>query len=137
MIKFEELRVKTPKREVLVNITGEVNSIVRISAINEGVCRIFVPHTTAGVTINENADPAVMNDIINFLKILIPQSGGQYSFRHMEGNSDAHIKSSLTGSSLDILIHNGRLVLGTWQGIMFAEYDGPRNRRVYIQLQGE
>lgn len=137
MIKFEELRVKTPKREVLVNITGKVNSIVRNSAINEGVCRIFVPHTTAGVTINENADPAVMTDIINFLKILIPQSGGQYSFRHMEGNSDAHIKSSLTGSSLDILIHNGRLVLGTWQGIMFAEYDGPRNRRVYIQLQGE
>jgi len=136
MIKFEELKVKTPKREVLVNITGEVNSIVRNSAINEGVCRIFVPHTTAGVTINENADPAVMSDIINFLKILIPQSGGQYSFRHMEGNSDAHIKSSLTGSSLDILIHNGRLVLGTWQG-MFAEYDGPRNRRVYIQLQGE
>lgn len=137
MIKFEELRVKTPKREVLVNITGEVNNIVRISAINEGVCRIFVPHTTAGVTINENADPAVMSDIINFLKILIPQSGGQYSFRHMEGNSDAHIKSSLTGSSLEILIHKRRLVLGTWQGIMFAEYDGPRNRRVYIQLQGE
>lgn len=137
MIKFEELRVKTPKREVLVNITGEVNNIVRISAINEGVCRIFVPHTTAGVTINENADPAVMSDIINFLKILIPQSGGQYSFRHMEGNSDAHIKSSLTGSSLAILIHNGMLVLGTWQGIMFTEYDGPRNRRVYIQLQGE
>ncbi|MBA7706499.1 hypothetical protein ES703_115353 [subsurface metagenome] len=78
-----------------------------------------------------------MSDIINFFKILIPQSGGQYSFRHMEGNSDAHIKSSLTGSSLAILIHNGRLVLGTWQGIMFAEYDGPRNRRVYIQLQGE
>ena len=137
MIKFEELRVKTPKREVLVNITSEVNNIVRNSNVNEGVCRIFVPHTTAGVTINENADPAVMSDIINFLKILIPQSGGQYSFRHMEGNSDAHIKSSLTGSSLDILIHNGRLVLGTWQGIMFAEYDGPRNRRVYIQLQGE
>ena len=137
MIKFEELRVKTPKREVLVNITSEVTNIVRNTGINEGVCRIFVPHTTAGVTINENADPAVMSDIINFLKILIPQSGGQYSFRHMEGNSDAHIKSSLTGPSLDILIHNGRLVLGTWQGIMFAEYDGPRNRRLYIQLQGE
>ena len=137
MIKFEELRVKTPKREVLVNITSEVTNIVRNTGINEGVCRIFVPHTTAGVTINENADPAVMTDIINFLKILIPQSGGQYSFRHMEGNSDAHIKSSLTGPSLDILIHNGRLVLGTWQGIMFAEYDGPRNRRLYIQLQGE
>ncbi|MFX1443971.1 MAG: secondary thiamine-phosphate synthase enzyme YjbQ [Promethearchaeota archaeon] len=137
MIKFEELRVKTPKREVLINITSDIINIVRGSSINEGVCRIFVPHTTAGITINENADPAVMSDFINFLKILIPQSGGQYSFRHMEGNSDAHIKSSLTGPSLDILIHNGRLVLGTWQGIMFAEYDGPRNRRVYIQIQGE
>jgi len=137
MIKFEELRVKTPKREILVNITDDISRIVRNSAVNEGVCRIFVPHTTAGITINENADPAVVIDIINFLKILIPQSGGQYSFRHREGNSDAHIKSSLTGPSLDILIHNGKLVLGTWQGIMFAEYDGPRNRRVFIQVQGE
>lgn len=137
MIKFEELKVKTPKREVLVNISSEINKIVNSSGINEGVCRIFVPHTTAGITINENADPAVMNDIINFLQVLIPQSGSSYSFRHSEGNSDAHIKSSLTGISLDILIHKGKLVLGTWQGIMFAEYDGPRNRRVYVQIQGE
>ena len=137
MIKLEELKVKTPKREVLVNITSDIDKIVKNSNINEGVCRIFVPHTTAGITINENADPAVMSDIINFLQILIPQSGGRYAFRHMEGNSDAHIKSSLTGSSLDILIHNGRLILGTWQGIMFAEYDGPRNRRVYVQIQGK
>jgi secondary thiamine-phosphate synthase enzyme len=137
MIKLEELKVKTPKREVLVNITSDIDKIVKNSNINEGVCRIFVPHTTAGITINENADPAVMSDIINFLQILIPQSGGKYAFRHMEGNSDAHIKSSLTGPSLDILIHNGRLILGTWQGIMFSEYDGPRNRRVYVQIQGE
>jgi secondary thiamine-phosphate synthase enzyme len=137
MIKLEELKVKTPKREVLVNITSDIDRIVKNCNINEGVCRIFVPHTTAGITINENADPAVMSDIINFLQILIPQSGGRYAFRHMEGNSDAHIKSSLTGPSLDILIHNGQLVLGTWQGIMFAEYDGPRNRRVYVQIQGE
>jgi secondary thiamine-phosphate synthase enzyme len=137
MIKFEELKVKTPKREILVNITSDIDKIVKNSNINEGVCRIFVPHTTAGITINENADPAVMSDIINFLQILIPQSGGKYAFRHMEGNSDAHIKSSLTGPSLDIIIHNGRLILGTWQGIMFAEYDGPRNRRVYVQIQGE
>jgi secondary thiamine-phosphate synthase enzyme len=137
MIKFEELKVKTPKREILVNITSDIDKIEKNSNINEGVCRIFVPHTTAGITINENADPAVMSDIINFLQILIPQSGGKYAFRHMEGNSDAHIKSSLTGPSLDIIIHNGRLILGTWQGIMFAEYDGPRNRRVYVQIQGE
>jgi len=134
MILFEEFRVKTPKREVLINITSEVNEIVRESAIKEGVCRIFVPHTTAGITINENADPAVMKDIINFLGKLIPQSA---SFSHMEGNSDAHIKSSITGPSLDIIIHNGSLVLGTWQGLMFAEYDGPRNRKVLVQIQGD
>ncbi|TFG06451.1 MAG: YjbQ family protein [Promethearchaeota archaeon] len=137
MIVFEELRVKTPKREVLVDITSDIKKIVQKSDINEGVCRIFVPHTTAGITINENADPAVKDDIINFLKVLIPQSGAEYSFRHMEGNSDAHLKSSLTGPSLDVIIHDGRLILGTWQGLMFAEYDGPRNRKVYVQIQGD
>ncbi|MGB5913082.1 MAG: secondary thiamine-phosphate synthase enzyme YjbQ [Promethearchaeia archaeon] len=134
MIVFDEFRVKTPKREVLINITREINKIVRDSGINEGVCRIFIPHTTAGITINENADPAVMKDIISFLGNLIPQSA---RFAHREGNSDAHIKSSLTGPSLDIIIHNRSLVLGTWQGLMFAEYDGPRNRRVIVQIQGE
>jgi len=134
MIILEEFRVKTPKREILVNITSEINKIVRDANINNGVCRIFIPHTTAGVTINENADPAVMKDIITYLSELIPQRAG---FSHMEGNSDAHIKSSLTGSSLDVIIHKGKLVLGTWQGIMFAEYDGPRNRRVYVQVQGD
>ena len=134
MIILEEFRVKTPKREVLVNITSEIYKIVKNTNINEGVCRIFIPHTTAGVTINENADPAVMKDIISYLNKLIPQRAG---FSHMEGNSDAHIKSSLTGPSLDIIIHKGRLVLGTWQGIMFSEYDGPRNRKVYVQVQGE
>ncbi len=137
MIKFEELRVKTPKREVLVNITSEINKIVKKSGVKKGVCKIFIPHTTAGITINENADPAVMSDIINYLKVLIPQSGGQIAFRHLEGNSDAHLKSTLTGSSLDVIIHDGSLVLGTWQGIMLAEYDGPRHRRVYVQVQGE
>lgn len=134
MILFKDFKVKTPKREVLVNITSEVSKIVSESSVKEGVCRIFVPHTTAGITINENADPAVMEDIINFLGSLIPQGA---RFAHMEGNSDAHIKSSLTGPSIDIIIHNGRLVLGTWQGLMFAEYDGPRNRKVFIQIQGD
>jgi len=137
MITFEELEVRTQKREVLVNISNEINKIVKKSNVKEGACRIFVPHTTAGITINENADPAVKSDIINYLKELIPQGGAKYTFRHMEGNSDAHIKSSLTGPSLDIIIHNGKLVLGTWQGVMFAEYDGPRHRRVYVQIQGE
>ena len=134
MINFKELKVRTPRREVLVNVTSEVNDIVASSNVREGVCRIFVPHTTAGITINENADPAVMRDIINYLAKLIPKSAG---FSHREGNSDAHIKSTLTGPSLDLLIHNGRLALGTWQGIMFAEYDGPRNRRMFVQIQGE
>ena len=134
MISLEELKLKTPTREVLVNITNEINQVVRKSSVREGVCRIFVPHTTAGITINENADPAVMRDIINYLRKLIPQSAG---FSHREGNSDAHIKSSITGPSLEVLIHNGRLVLGTWQGIMFAEFDGPRHRRLYVQVHGE
>ncbi len=110
MIILEEFKVKTPKREILVNITSEINKIVKDANINNGVCRIFVPHTTAGVTINENADPAVMKDIIAYLNELIPQRAG---FSHMEGNSDAHIKSSLTGPSLDVIIHKGKLVLGT------------------------
>jgi len=138
MIVFEELRVKTPIREILIDISNDVQSIVRNSKIEEGVCRIFIPHTTAGITINENADPSVMKDIINYLNKLIPIGGGLgYSFKHGEGNSDAHIKSSIISPSLDILIHDGRLMLGTWQGIMFAEFDGPRNRKVFVQIQGE
>jgi secondary thiamine-phosphate synthase enzyme len=134
MITFQEFNVKTPKREVLINISDNINKIVRETGIKEGVCRIFIPHTTAGVTINENADPAVMKDIVNFLGKLIPKHSG---FSHMEGNSDAHIKSSLIGPSIEILIHQGKLMLGTWQGIMFAEFDGPRNRKGYIQIQGD
>jgi secondary thiamine-phosphate synthase enzyme len=134
MIIYQKLNLKTPKREILIEITDKIRNFVKDSKIKEGVCRIFVPHTTAGITINENADPAVMKDIINFLGQLIPKSS---DFSHLEGNSDAHIKSSLTGTSLDVLIHEKDIILGTWQGILFAEYDGPRNRSVYIQIQGE
>lgn len=138
MILFEEFRVKTPEREILLDITGEIRRIIRDSTVEEGVCRVFVPHTTAGITINENADPSVIKDISNYLGKLVPNGGGLgYSFRHREGNSDAHIKCSLTGHSIELLIHKKRLMLGTWQGIMFAEYDGPRNRRVFVQIQGE
>lgn len=138
MIEFEEFKVKTQEREVLIDITNEINNLVRKYNIKEGVCRIYIPHTTAGITINENADPSVIKDISNYLNKLIPKGGGLgYSFRHGEGNSDAHIKCSLTGHSLDVLIHENKLMLGTWQGIMFAEYDGPRNRRVLVQIQGE
>ncbi len=134
MIIFDTLKVKTPRREVLVDITGKIKDFVKKSGIKEGICRIFVPHTTAGVTINENADPDVKKDIIQYLKELIPKNA---EFSHMEGNSDAHIKSSLTGPSMTVLIHDEGLILGTWQGIMFAEYDGPRNRKVHLQAQGE
>lgn len=134
MIKFKKIRVKTPEREILVDITSQIQEIIDKTNVVEGVCRIFVPHTTAAITINENADPSVKKDIADHLKELIPQKS---SFAHAEGNSDAHIKSTLTGPSLIVLIHEGELVLGTWQGIMFTEYDGPRSRNVYIQIQGE
>jgi len=138
MIFFKEIRVKTPDREVLIDITQEIDNIIKESKIAEGSCRIFIPHTTAGITINENADPSVKRDIPNFLGKLIPRGGALgYTYKHGEGNSDAHIKCTLTGHSVDIIIHEKRLMLGTWQGIMFAEYDGPRNRRVYVQLNGE
>ena len=134
MIVFEEFRVQTPRREVLLDVTSDIKKIVKNSGIKEGTCHVFVPHTTAAITINENADPAVMKDITGYLKKLIPQSSG---FSHMEGNSDAHIKTTLTGLSIDVLIHDGKLMLGTWQGIMLTEYDGPRTRKVCVQVQGE
>ena len=134
MIMFEEFDVKTPKREILIDLTSEVRKLVKNSNIKEGICRIFVPHTTAGITINENADPSVKKDIINYLNQLIPKNAG---FSHVEGNSDAHIKSSLIGVSLNVPIHKNNLTLGTWQGIMFAEFDGPRNRKVCVQISGE
>jgi len=134
MIIFKKLDVKTPEREILLDITGKIKNLVKESKILEGTCCIFVPHTTAGITINENADPSVKKDIIQHLKKLIPKNA---NFSHMEGNSDAHVKSTLTGPSLTLLIHESKLILGTWQGIMFAEYDGPRNRKVYVQIQGE
>jgi len=138
MIIFEEFKLKTPEREILFDITSEISKIVRNSNIKEGVCRVFIPHTTAGITINENADPSVKKDISKFFEKLIPQGGRLgYSFRHSEGNSDAHIKCTITGHSVEILIHKERLMLGTWQGVMFVEYDGPRNRRVFVQVQGE
>lgn len=136
-ILFKELNVRTPQREILINITDNVRNEVRESKLKEGICRVFVPHTTAGITINENADPSVIKDISNYLNRLIPKGGGLgYHFKHMEGNSDAHIKCLMTGQSIEIIIHDGRMMLGTWQGCYFVEYDGPRNRKVYLQLTG-
>ncbi len=132
-ILFETISVQTPKREILVDITSEVRNLAKNSNIKEGICRVYVPHTTAGITINENADPAVKDDIIAFLHHLVPV---KFKFKHLEGNSDSHIKASLTGSSIYLMIHNKKLILGTWQGIFLAEFDGPRSRKVFIQIEG-
>ena len=130
---METFTVRTPEREVLVDITDEVAEIVSSCGVEKGICIVFVPHTTAGVTINENADPSVKTDITAYLRKLIPQNGG---FRHMEGNSDAHIKASLMGFSQTILVDDHRLVLGTWQGICLAEFDGSRTRKVHVRVMG-
>ncbi len=131
----KELKVKTNKKIEFVNITSEIEKIVDESKINNGICYVFVPHTTAAVTINEDADPDVVADIIAKLNDLIPKDESFY--RHMEGNSDAHIKSSIIGASVEIFVNNGKLKLGTWQGVYFCEFDGPRYRNVWIKILGE
>ncbi|ABY92252.1 secondary thiamine-phosphate synthase enzyme YjbQ [Thermoanaerobacter brockii subsp. lactiethylicus] len=124
------LEINTSAREVMVDITDIVMQEIKKSGIVDGACVIFVPHTTAGITINENADPTVREDIMAALERIIPN----IRFKHMEGNSDAHIKASLMGSSVTLIIENGRPLLGTWQGIYFCEFDGPRRREVYIKF---
>lgn len=121
--KIYTMEVSTRERTQLVDITGEVGRIVSQSGVKEGTCRLYVPHTTAGLTINENADPTVVADILMELNKVIPFDDG---YRHCEGNSAAHIKSFLTGVSLSVFITGGRLLLGTWQGLYFCEFDGPR-----------
>ena len=128
---MEKVNIKTTKRIDLIDITDEIQNIVAKSKTKEGICFIFCPHTTAGLTINENADPSVRQDIINALGKLIPEGEG---YSHAEGNADSHIKSSLFGSSLTIFIENGQLAFGTWQGIYFCESDGPRVREVWIKI---
>ncbi len=125
--------VKTHSRTELIDITGEVSQIASSSGIKEGICLVYIPHTTAGVTINENADPSVKSDILKELNKIIPFSDG---YAHMEGNSAAHIKSTLIGTSVQIPISGGHLVFGTWQGIFFCEFDGPRTRSVVVQIIG-
>jgi secondary thiamine-phosphate synthase enzyme len=126
---MQEIKIQSKKRNEMIDITSDVQDIVEDEKILDGFAVIYVPHTTAGLTINEGADPSVQRDIIHSLDKLIPENGG---YHHMEGNSDAHIKASLIGSSVTVLIKNNRIVLGTWQHIFFYEGDGPRNRRVII-----
>ncbi len=125
------ITVKTGSRTEMVDITAEIQGAVSASGVAEGLCMIYVPHTTAAVTINENADPSVKRDILMVLNQIIPW---QADYRHLEGNSPAHIKSSLIGASETIIIKDNAPVLGTWQGIFFCEFDGPRTRKVHIQL---
>ena len=125
------IEIETRRRVEFIEITASVKKAVKESKIKEGICIIFSPHTTAGLLINENADPSVRKDIISQLEKLVPQDG-RYS--HLEGNADAHIKSSLLGNSLNLIIHEEELILGTWQGIYFCEFDGPRKRKVYLKL---
>jgi len=122
--------VKTTARVDMVDITHLVRQEVEKVGVTDGLCVVYVPHTTSGVTINEGADPAVCSDIIKKLKQLVPSNDG---YRHMEGNSDSHIKASLMGSSVTVLVEGGCLVLGTWQKIFYCEFDGPRSRKFFVK----
>lgn len=126
-----EFNIRTSKREEFINITSHIKGAIKESGVENGIVIIFVPHTTAGVTINENADSDVTIDMINGLNEIVPNLK---NFKHIEGNSDAHIKASLIGSSVTVIIENGNLKLGTWQGIYFCEFDGPRLRKFYIKI---
>jgi secondary thiamine-phosphate synthase enzyme len=131
----EKFTVRTGQRCEMIDLTGQVGQMVRASGISNGVVTVFCPHTTAGITINENADPDVVYDILLTLEALIPKN--RTGYRHNEGNSDAHVKSSLVGASEQVLVSDGQLVLGTWQAIYFCEFDGPRNRQVVVQIIGD
>ena len=128
---LSHINVFTRGKEVLEEITQRVNDVVRRSGVQEGVCYLYLPHTTAGIIINENADPSVGRDILDRLDTLVPTKG---SYHHLEGNAPAHIKSTLTGLSLMVPIDNGRLALGRWQGVFICEFDGPRDRTIVVQV---
>lgn len=128
---MEDIVITTSNKSELIDITFKISEIISKSNIKSGLCTVYCPHTTAGLTINENADPDVKTDILMWLNKMVPENP---EFKHSEGNSPGHIKSSLLGNSLTILIENGNLVLGTWQGIMFFEGDGPRNRKVLVDI---
>ncbi len=127
---MEKISVVTDKRIQLIDITDKISELAYKKGWKDGVLLLFVPHTTAGITINEGADPAVRRDIEDTLAQLIPYRG---HYRHMEGNSDAHIKTTLTGNASMVILEEGKLALGTWQAIFYCEYDGPRSRSLWVQ----
>jgi len=128
---MKEIKVESKSKNEMIDITSDIQKLVTAENLQQGHVIAYVPHTTAGITINEGADPSVQRDIIETLKKLIPEHD---DYRHMEGNSDAHIKASLMGSSVTVIVENNKLFLGTWQHIFFYEGDGPRHRRVYVDL---
>jgi secondary thiamine-phosphate synthase enzyme len=127
----EQFDVRTPSHACLVDITARVEQLVSQSGVGEGICHVFVPHTTAGVTINENADPTVQSDILRATDRIVPWKD---NYDHAEGNSAAHIKAGLFGSSQTVFVSGGKLRLGRWQGIFLAEFDGPRTRQVWVKI---
>jgi len=129
----DTLQIESQSFNEWIDITGMVQKIVSQSRLGDGFCLLHVPHTTAAVTVNEGADPSVRKDILDFLAVYVPRRA---SYKHLEGNSDAHIKSTLIGVSETIPVSQGKLVLGTWQAIFFCEFDGPRSRRLHVQLSG-
>jgi len=130
-METKEIPIKTSFKEQIIDITSKIEDFLRKEKVKEGICNVFCPHTTAGLIINENADPSVKKDILMKLNKIITEDS---DYTHTEGNSSAHIKSSIVGVSLNIPVVNGKLVLGTWQGIMFCEFDGPRQRKVVFSL---
>jgi len=128
---MKEINIRTNSQTEMIDITDLVQAVISEKKIKSGICVVFTPHTTAAVTINENADPDVLHDIINALEKTLPRN---IQYRHSEGNSPAHVKSSLVGVSELVLVENGRLVLGTWQAIFFCEFDGPRQRKVMVKF---
>jgi len=128
---LKEFSIRTNRQGEFVKLTGQIQKLLDESGAQEGICHVYVPHTTAGITINEGADPDVVRDMIMELNKIVPFEDG---YRHAEGNSAAHIKASMMGSSAAVMIENGKLVLGTWQAIFFCEFDGPRTRRVLVRF---
>jgi secondary thiamine-phosphate synthase enzyme len=129
---METLRVKTGRRTQLVDVTAEVERVVKSSGVGSGICYVYVPHTTAGVAINEHADPDVASDLESVFDRLVPRSG---AYRHAEGNTDSHVKSVMVGASQVIFVEGGKLVLGTWQGVFLCEFDGPRERKIFVRVE--
>lgn len=128
---METIEVSTRSRETMVDITGQVSALIEESRVQEGMCHLWSLHTTAALTVNESADPAVATDVTDWLAGAVPRDAG---YRHLEGNSDAHVKTSLFGSGLSLIVSGGRPVLGRWQGVFLCEFDGPRTRRIAVQL---